>query len=73
MKYQVITAGNATALADKINEFIEYGWELQGGVAVASDGNSIKYAQALVRRTEPQMLYEQKHRRRTLEEWAGVN
>ncbi len=39
MEYKIVGAGDEKSLTDIINEMIEDGWETEGGVAVAPDGN----------------------------------
>ena len=55
--YIVLEANNSPTLADKVKQFWEKGWELQGGISVSlsesDDYQYTIYAQAMVKR-EPQ-------------------
>lgn len=65
MKYEIISRDDQAKLAEAVNEYLAAGWELQGGVSVASHfaswENSRKgytesehfyiFAQALVKRS----------------------
>jgi len=51
MKYLIVEASSANALQEKVQQYINEGWELQGGMSVATHGAaSWWYYQALVLR-----------------------
>ena len=49
IKYQIVEATSSYALTEKINEYLQRGYELQGGVSVsATVTGSNYYCQALI-------------------------
>jgi hypothetical protein len=49
MTYQLITARSAKDLAEKVNQMISEGWELQGRAGVGGDVLNLYFAQAMVK------------------------
>jgi hypothetical protein len=51
MKYLIVEANSAAQLQEKVQYFINQGWELQGGIAVDTNGaGNWWYYQAMVQR-----------------------
>lgn len=51
MEYQVVEANSAKALQQAVQEFLDQGWELQGGLSVATyAAGSWWYYQAVIYR-----------------------
>lgn len=52
VRYRIVEAETAKELQAKVNTLLSRGWELQGGVCVASPGNNFVwwYFQAMIRR-----------------------
>lgn len=49
MKYKVITKLDIRKLEEEIDDHLEQGWKLQGGISsCAKYGTTIEYAQAMV-------------------------
>lgn len=49
MEYQILTSNNITPLENAVNEALEHGWKLQGGITWAAIEGWDGLAQAMVR------------------------
>jgi hypothetical protein len=52
MKYFVVQESSADALTDTVNEMLEDGWKLQGGMSVGGDNGYRFFCQAMIKETE---------------------
>ena len=49
VSYKILTYDSPETLAFLVNQHLDTGWELHGGVAVSIYGSSVVYAQAIKR------------------------
>jgi hypothetical protein len=52
MKYQILEAFNTRSLSSQVNEAIQDGWRLQGGVSYVEYGGCNGYLQAMVKEAQ---------------------
>ena len=52
MKYELVEAPGVHQLEDMVNEMLEAGWKLQGGLCSTKYGGTAYYAQAMVKHDE---------------------
>lgn len=50
MQYMIAEEDNAKDLMALVNEYLEEGWALQGGVSVCVDQGRTSYVQALIKK-----------------------
>ena len=50
MKYKILQANGHFELEDKVNEYLQDGWELVGGVAVKSVAGIVALLQAITKK-----------------------
>ena len=61
IEYTVVSANYGELFLKRVNDFLEEGWQLQGGVSVAV-GNNVGFFQALTREIEPEVIRERANR-----------
>jgi hypothetical protein len=50
MQYKILSNSNSSTLVSMVNEFLNEGWSLQGGVSIAViPGYHVTYAQAIIK------------------------
>ena len=49
MKYIVVQTSSANELTSMVNEMLQQGWKLQGGMSVAGDGGYRFFCQAMIK------------------------
>jgi hypothetical protein len=54
MAYQIVANQDLNQLTTEVKGFLDDGWQLQGGIAVANLPNGALYLQAIVRTEMPQ-------------------
>lgn len=47
--YQILSADSAAILEDRVTEALRDGWQLQGGVSIASHDGELVFAQAMIK------------------------
>lgn len=52
MKYEILEAPGVATLEDMVNEMLENGWKLQGGLCSTKYGTTTYYSQAMVKHDE---------------------
>jgi hypothetical protein len=53
--YKVVTGRYETEIIERVNNWVEQGWVIHGGVSVTAGGSGTIFAQAMVRRIEDAM------------------
>lgn len=52
MRYEILEAPGVATLEVMVNEMLENGWKLQGGLCSTKDGTTTYYSQAMVKHEE---------------------
>lgn len=55
MKYEILEAPGVHPLEEMVNEMLDNGWELQGGLCSTKYGRDTYYSQAMIKRDEVTM------------------
>ena len=48
MKYAIIEGYSDMGIKNLVEEYLDKGWELQGGICITVYQNTVRYAQAMV-------------------------
>ncbi len=51
-RYKIVSCTERETLQDEVNQYLEMGWQVQGGVAIFQLGNYPRFYQAMVRDEE---------------------
>lgn len=49
MKYELVVRDGMRSMEEAVNEMLEEGWKLQGGVSISEDSNTLCYCQAMIK------------------------
>lgn len=52
MEYEIIKRHDLCMMEEIVNAKLQAGWELQGGVSISKDSNTLCYCQAMIKHTE---------------------
>ena len=55
MKYELVVRDGIESMNEAVNEMLQDGWQLQGGVAITNRSTTFYYCQAMIKHDEVKM------------------